>query len=201
MLETMSLSDVDTTPITTLVFDFENVLCTKQGTDKLLGKLENYVACLNQIQKELCFGGTDRLNTITKFLKEIHQFNGVGNELLNVKCFIISNESSKMIVKLLKDINLLKYFVSQNPQNPSKFLSHVIGFDHKIAKESNGKKHLILLKLLQFLQRSHSEILYISHDSEIIEHLKTIRLCKVYLAETQGITQKDLESIQEAYFL
>ena len=201
MLETMSMSDVDTTPITTVVFDFENVLCTKQGTEKLNGKLENFMQTLNLIQKELCFGGKDRLNIITKFLKDIHQFNGVGNELLNVKCFIISNESSKMIVKLLKDVNLLKYFVSQNPMNPNKFLSHVIGYDHKIAKESNGKKHLILLKLLQFLQRSHSEILYISHDKEIIEHLTTIRLCKTYLVETEGIKKSDFEEIQETCFL
>jgi len=194
ILDAMSGSDLDSPPINVIVFELSNVLCT--NVEKLQDRLEGYVESMTQTQKELCFGGADRLQMVAAFLKEIHQSHGSAKDAVKLKCFVVANESSKMIVRLLKDTNLLKYFVSRNPEN-NKFLSHVIGFDHKIAKESANKKHLMMLKLLQFLQRSHDELLYIGHDKQVTEHLRQIKICKTYWCQSKGLTQSALDEIQE----
>ena len=95
---------------------------------------------------------------------------------------------------------MLNHFVSRNADNPNKLVSHIIGWDHKISKDTDRRKHLVLLELLQFLHRSHCELLYISYDKETIQHLENIQICRTYLCERKGLTQKDLDNIKEMFF-
>ena len=105
-----------------------------------------------------------------------------------------------MIIRLLQDVDLLKYFLSKNPNYPTKLISHIIGWDHNVTKESENKKHLILLNLLRILKKSHDEMLYIGNDKDIIEHLKSIKICKTYLSKTNGLTKNALQDIQRTHF-
>ena len=163
--------------------------------------MDSKVDELTAIQKQLCFGGEYRIDFVKNFLRAIHRFNEAENVSLNVKCFIVAEESSKTIIKLLKAVGILKYFVSASAMNPNKFVSHVMGCDHKLSIEAQGKTHLILLKLLQFLQRSHGEMLYIGNDREIVSHLKRIKVCETFFCQTKGLTEKDFGEIQETHFL
>lgn len=195
-------------PVTTVVFEFQRVLCTDLNLKLSDGAQsassapsDSKVDTLTVIQKQLCFGGEYRIDVIKNFLKAIHRFNEPENVALNVKCFIIAKESSKTIVKLLKAVGILKYFVSASAMNPHKFVSHVMGRDHKIFVEAEGKRHLMLLKLMQFLQRSHDEMLYIGNNRDTVSHLNRIKICQTFLCQTKGLTEKAFAEIQESHFL
>ena len=105
-----------------------------------------------------------------------------------------------MVLQLLRDVGLLGFFVSRRADNPKKFNSHILGEDHQFTEEAEGKKHLLLLRILQFLGTSHDEMLYIGTEWSAIEHLDKIELCKTYWCETKGLAQGDLNAISKLYF-
>ena len=80
-----------------------------------------------------------------------------------------------------------------------KRLSHVIGCDHKLWEDANGKKHLLILRLMNFLKFNHENVLYISHDKEEIEHAKLISLCQTYYVKTNGLIERDLDEIANIF--
>eukprot|EP01084_Bolivina_argentea_P010304 19187_1 len=95
MLDTMSLTPIGSKPITTFVFEFDKILCT--NINKLHNKFETSINNMTLLQKQLCFGGIDRIKSIANFFKTLYQYNDDNqNEILNVKCFVLSNESTKM---------------------------------------------------------------------------------------------------------
>ena len=134
------------------------------------------------------FGGVERLQMLREWFGEI--YNG------NMLCFVVSYEQSKMVVNLLNSVELLRYFVRVHPSDDKKLLSHIFGYDHRISDETEGKRHLMLLKLLQSLNRKHEQLLYIGSDLEIVSHLQSIQLCKTYHVETKGLLKSDLVEIQ-----
>ncbi len=75
-----------------------------------------------------------------------------------------------MIMQLLNDLGLLKYFITR--PNKNEFISHIIGWDKNMYVECNGKRHLILLKLLNLCRKQHNEMLYVGNDKDIIQHLE-----------------------------
>merc|ERR1712113_322305 len=126
---------------------------------------------------------------------------------MGIRFCLVSNEETKMMILLLQSLDLLRHFVSLNSNRPkrkrkkssragnsaSKLLSHVIGYDHVVAKGTEGKRHLILLKLMQFLHRDHQDFLYSSHDSQELEHMDQIGICKTFEIKTKGLLQSDLD--------
>ena len=194
VLDTMSMTETNQQPINTIVFEFGDVICTQ------INKLSNMgPTALNQkslIHKQLFFGGGERIKMINYWLDDLKQ----SDKKNDLKYFINTEQETKLVISLLKDVDLLKPFVSRNIDNPNKLISHIIGWDHKISKDTDRRKHLILLELLQFLHRSHCELLYVSHDKEIVQHLNNIQICKTYLCEQKGLTQNDLDTIQGMYF-
>ena len=123
-------STVDDSMVTTIVFELEHVFCT--NIEGLHHKLEGHVSTMTDIQKQLCFGGADRIQSIQRFLERIRIQNEASNEEL--RCYVVSDESSKMILQLLRDTDLLKPFVSLNRRNRNKLVSHIIGWDHPITR-------------------------------------------------------------------
>merc|ERR1719273_281892 len=102
-----------------------------------------------------------------------------------------------MVLQLLMDLGLLKYFVSRFGDQ---LVSHVIGWDHAMAEEANHKKHLILLKLLQSLGRAHDEMLYIGNQRSDIDHFDQIGICMTSLCETQGLTEEAMNKLADSFF-
>ena len=178
--------------IQVIVLEFQDVLCT-QAANKLKDKMDHFIEKQNKFSKELYFGGDERLEFIKIWLKNLIRSNQ------NIKCFLISDEQSKMIVTLLQDVDLLRNFVSVNPLNRNKLVSHIIGYDHKMSKDVGGKRHLILLKLLQFLDKKHDTMLYIGCDKQLIHHINSIQICKTYHVETKGLTRNDMEKIERKH--
>ena len=147
---------------------------------------------------QLCFGGDDRIEALQNFLEKVHVRNEEENHARdNVKCFIIATEGSRMVLQLLMDLGLLQYFVSRFGDQ---LVSHVIGKDHAMAQETNHKKHLILMKLLQSLSRNHDEMLFVGNKREDVDHFEQICLCKTYLCETQGLTEDAMNELIDSYF-
>mmetsp|Transcript_45806 Transcript_45806/g.73325 ORF Transcript_45806/g.73325 Transcript_45806/m.73325 type:complete len:244 (+) Transcript_45806:131-862(+) len=179
-------------PVSTVVLELEYVLCTK-AADKLKDKMVNFIEQQDEFKKKLYFGGEERLNVLKQWLA-----NGV--EKHSAKYYIVTNEQTKMVVTLLQDVGLLRYFVSINPANRKKLLSHVIGYDHKMSKQASGKRHLILLELLQFLQKPHASVLYVGNEKETVEHIRSIQICKAYHVDSHGLVGQDFDKIQEKYF-
>ena len=163
----------------------------------------------SQFQKEMCLGGPDRVNMLRKWLK----MNLSRNR--HLKFAMVSDEETKMQILLLQSLDLLRYFVSLNPnyipqkkkrkkskaskQSQSKLLSHVVGYDHTVQKTTEGKRHLILLKLMQFLHRGHHEMLYVSNDKEVLDHVRKVGICKTLYIKTKGLLQSDLDTIYRDY--
>jgi len=177
----------------TVVFELDKVLCTKRQEN---GKSRDKHAIKSRDKKKLCFGGESRLECLRQFLKSIHT-----SEVVDVKCFVLcGTTSSKAALRLLQDVHLLRYFVSAQPGNREKLVSHVIGVDHHFAKECDSKSHLILLKLLASLKRSHAGMLFIGNQKEVVSHLNAIKLCKTHLVDTDGLTETEMEEIQNKYF-
>lgn len=180
--------------VNTVVFDLDHVLCTNTEALQPMDS-EQDLKWLSPLRKQLCFGGADRIETVKEFLTELHKWNSVETLDRNLKCFIISKESSRLILRLLKDVGLLRYFVSAAPSNPQKLISHIIGSDHIISKESQGRTHLILLQLMQSLERSHDEVLHVSQNRNEVEHLKAIKICRTDWCETRGLTANAMNEI------
>ena len=182
--------------VTTVVFELEHVLST--NIDKLRSKGVVAVSAMHPVRKQLCFGGEGRIEALQKFLERVHERNdSFENAGESIKCFILSKESSKMILQLLMDCNLVKFFISRFG---NQLVSHVIGRDHGMAQETNHKKHLILLKLMESLGRAHEEMLYVGNDKEEINHIRSIGLCRTYLTETQGLTEEAMNKVADSYF-
>lgn len=192
--------------VNTVVFELENVLCT--NSEALRGRSETELAAMTATKKELCLGGKERIQFVLDYLNAIHQRNHIelrretSNSNESVKCFVVTSFdiASKAMLHYFKDLDLLKFFVSAEPRNPQKLISHIIGGDHLISKQCNGRKHLILLKLLQSLERSHDDMLFVGSNKKEIEHLDAIKVCKTYLVETSGLTEKAMMHIQSKYF-
>lgn len=182
--------------VNTVVFELDKVICTNIDALKEMTK-EQDLRMLTLLRKQLCFGGESRIESLREFLFEMHKSNIMESPDRNLKCFIISDKSSRLILRLLKDVGLLKYFVSAAPSNPKKLISHVIGSDHIISKESEGRTHLILLQLLQSLDRSHDEMLFVGNDRNGVEHLRRIKICRTDWCQTRGLTQEAMNEILE----
>ena len=180
--------------VNTVVFDLDNVICT--NTEALQSMTtEDDLKWLSPLRKQLCFGGAERIESIKEFLCEIHKSNSIETLDCNLKCFIISKKSSRLILRLLKDVGLLRYFVSAAPSNPKKLVSHIIGSDHIVSKESEGKTYLILLQLMQSLERSHDEMLYVGNSRATVDHLRAIKVCRTDWCETRGLTANAMNEI------
>jgi len=183
-------------PITTLVLDLEHVLST--NADAVRGKSENGLLGVDHIRKQLCFGGEQRIEAIKVFMERVHERNEWTKEAQKtVKCFIVCDEWSKMVLQLLMDIGLVSYFMSRFR---FEMVSHVVGRDHAMAINADHKKHLILLDLLDTLGRTHDEMLFIGANEQEIDHLRSIGLCRTSFCETQGLTEEAMESIASTFF-
>jgi len=182
--------------VNTVVFELDKVICTNIDALSTI-ETEPDLTTLTHLRKQLCFGGESRIESLKDFLWEIHKSNTTETLDQNIKCFIISKKSSRLILRLLKDVGLLSYFVSASPSNPKKLISHIIGADHIISKESEGRTHLILLQLMQSLDRSHDEMLYVGNDRNGVDHLKRIKICRTDWCETRGLTQNAMNEILE----
>jgi len=182
--------------ITTVVFDLEYVLTT--NINKLKYKGVDGVIAMDPIRKKLCFGGDHRIEALQQFLERIHARNDeIESARESIKCFILCNESSKMVLQLLMDCNLVRYFISRFG---NQLVSHVIGWDHGMAQETNHKKHLILLKLMDSLGRAHDEMLFVGNHKEDMEHIRSIDLCRTYWCQTQGLTQEAMNTVTASFF-
>ena len=130
-------------PITLVIFEFESVLCTSM---KLIeNKRMNDIATTDLQKMLLAFGGVDRL-------EELHElFCNVILTKPQTACFLLSDELSNTIFKALERTDLAQYFVSWNKtfKGKKRKLSHVIGNDHRLRETVEGKKHLLLLKLIE----------------------------------------------------
>jgi len=182
--------------ITTVVFDLEYVLTT--NINKLKFKGVDGVIAMDPIRKKLCFGGDHRIEALQQFLERIHARNDeIESARESIKCFILCNESSKMVLQLLMDCNLVRYFISRFG---NQLVSHVIGWDHGMAQETNHKKHLILLKLMDSLGRAHDEMLFVGNHKEDMDHIRSIDLCRTYWCQTQGLTQEAMNTMTASFF-
>merc|ERR1712087_47307 len=111
------------------------------------------------------------------------------------RCFVFTDEDSKMTVLLLQRVGLLRYFVSADAANHKKLLSHVIGYNHKMARDTRGKRHLLLMKLMQFVGCNHQQMLYVGADKQVVRHVKEIQVCRTHLVKARGMTAEDLKQI------
>ena len=132
-----------TEQITLVIFEFEDVLCTNMKA--VTHKTAKDIANTDLSKMLLTFGGVERL-------EELHEI--LSNVILttaDVTCFLLADHMSSTIFKVLERTDLAQYFISVNraPDGKKKKLSHVIGHDHKLSKDSEGKKHLLLLKLIR----------------------------------------------------
>eukprot|EP00484_Ammonia_sp_Unknown_P029685 CAMPEP_0197048038 /NCGR_PEP_ID=MMETSP1384-20130603/23444_1 /TAXON_ID=29189 /ORGANISM="Ammonia sp." /LENGTH=615 /DNA_ID=CAMNT_0042480083 /DNA_START=192 /DNA_END=2039 /DNA_ORIENTATION=- len=188
------LDVIEAPPITVIVFEFADVLCTQ--IEKVKGELQKdqYLQSKQLVQKQLYFGGAQRVEFMAQWLKELKRDNK------DLRCFVNTEQESQSIAKLMQDVGLLAYFVSRNANNPNRLISHVIGHDHKISRQSEWKKHLVLLELMQFLNTSHECMLYVGNDTHVIEHLNKIQICQTYHVAAKGLTEMDLDVIKRNYF-
>ncbi len=191
ILNTINMSDDEETMVSVVIFEFGSVLATNIG--KVHNKSQHFVNTMTETQKELCFGGGDRVNMIKSFLQSLFS-----DSDSSIKCFVITDEKSKMVMQLLNDVGLLKYFVTRPSKN--EFISHIVGWDKNMYVECNDKRHLILFKLLNMLRKQHNEILYVGNDKDIIQHLENIKACEVYYCATKGLTQNGINAVQDGYF-
>ena len=187
----------DQESITVVVFEFDDVLCTNPyAVREKLSRSDSELGETPLHQKKLLFGGGDRIQSLKRFLRNL-----VRNEQRDdIRCFVFSDFKSALILQLLKDIKLLRYFLSAMPDGSGKLLSHIIGCDHMMQYQCEGKRHLIMFKLLKSMQKYHDEILYCGHDEEVVNHLERIKVCKTYLCKTKGLVEADFENMLETYF-
>ena len=187
--------------ITIIIFEFDSTLCTQYNNRIKKLKLnknnwEQWYTQQSETQLKLLFGGDERIKELNKFYKLI--YNSSNNDL---KCFCLTDLYSKIIIKLLRKIELNKYFQSKFGK---KVLTHVIGCESKLYKENGGdsKKHLLILTLLKYLDRTHNQLLYISNNKNVIKQLNdgNFVFCKTYQIDTNGLTNKDLDNIYNKYF-
>lgn len=75
----------------------------------------------------------------------------------------------------------------------------MIGYDHVVAKGTEGKRHLILLKLMQFLHRDHQDFLFVSNNRENLDHVDQIGICKTFEIKTKGLLQSDLDAVHREF--
>jgi len=182
--------------ITTVLFEFEDVLSTSL---KSLFRAEGDVEAMSAIQKQLCFGGRERIEALSAFLARIERSSA------RTQCFVVTDLASKTVLTLLNEVHLLKFFVSpqrgrEGKGRSGKLVSHVIGCDHWLSAGCEGKRHLILLKAMQSLRRRHGEILFVANDRAVAEHLREIKVCRAVLVETKGLASDKMEAIRDAYF-
>ena len=177
--------------VTLMVFALQNVVCT--DTTHIHNKTEAYVSSMSTTQRQLCFGGQERIAQLQCFLQKVRKEH-------SMQCMIVTQESTKTVLRLLQECTLLRHFVSRSSQNAGKVVSHVIGWDDALAKKAQHKMHLILLQLLQSASRAHAELLFVTHDKEQVEHLESIGACKTYLCKAKGMTLSDIDEIQKLYF-
>ena len=93
-------------------------------------------------------------------------------------------------------VKLSKCFQTELKNN--KYMCHMIGKNHFIRK-SNQKEYISILQILHVLNRHNSEVLYISHNKSLIEHLDNINACHTYLVKTKGITNNDIQKISKMF--
>jgi len=183
--------------VTVVVFEFDDVLCT--NSEAMRKRSDTECEAMPLLQKKLCFGGGDRIQSLKRFLRSLVRCERRTRED-DVKCFVFSDQKSATVLQFLKDIKLLRYFLSAMPDGSGKLLSHIIGSDHMMQYQCEGKRHLIMFKLLKTMNKFHDEILYVGHDKDVVQHLEQIKCCKTYLCKTKGLVDKDFETIRSAYF-
>ena len=154
---------------------------------------------MKTVKKQLHFGGTERIESIQSFLRKI-QMEHSGTLMF----YLFSSDSCRTICGLLSEVDLLRFFVRWNLNLDGapngKMVSNVIGWNHKMVKGCRGKRHLMLLKMMQSLGISHDEMLYVGNDKEVVDHLHDIGLCKTYLVETKGLTVDGMDEIKRKFF-
>lgn len=130
-----------------------------------------------------------------------------------VQAFISATKQHTLIAcSILNRVQLLPYFVTITTDNRAKkeekktekekaqatYLWHVIGENHKF-RDNVGSEYLLVLKLLDSLRIDHERALYVGNRKDIIDHLKKINVCHTYLVETKGLTNDDLQIIEQMY--
>ena len=179
--------------VTTLVFELSAVLLTQSA--KVERKTPMFVAGATDAALAMLFGGEDRLRTLTEWLAASARARAGARA-----CFVVTDEDSKMAVLLLQRVGLLRHFVSADAANPKKLLSHVIGYNHKMARSTRGKRHLVLMKLMQFVGCRHQEMMYVGGDEQVVRHMRQIQVCRTHHVKTQGMTAADLKQINAMCF-
>ena len=61
--------------------------------------------------------------------------------------------------------------------------------------ENDSKSYLILLRLMKYLKKNHSHVLYVGNDKDTISHMSDIAACYTYHVETKGMISKDMKKI------
>jgi len=186
--ETVPTHDVGAhIPCTTVVLELSAVLLTQSA--KIERKTARFVAGATDTLLAMLFGGEERLQLLKEWLSERTR------QQQQCKFFVVTEEDSKMVMSLLQKVGLLRYFVSTKANEPRKLLSHVIGYNHKMARGTQGKRHLLLMKLMQFVGCRHQEMLYVGGDEQMVRHVKAIQVSRTYRVKTKGVTAADLKQI------
>jgi len=178
--------------ITLILFEYDSVLST-QSSNKLKTKMERWTQerRINVPELKLLFGGDDRVKMLKKTFEKLLDINE------NLILFCLTEEWSQNVVNLFKKLRYEKYFCSVVGK---KRLSHVIGGDSKLVKESNFKKYLLILTLINHLDRKHENVLYISGNKDEIDNVNRINVCHTYHVKTRGLTESDFDFIVKKYF-
>ena len=146
---------------------------------------------------ELLFGGKERLELLLNTFKKLLDSN---EELI---LFCIADEYTVNVTNIFKKLSISKYFGSIIEDEQTKEVSkynHILGIDSNIVTDTGNKKHLVLLKLMKYLDRHHENVLYISNNKDDTDHLNSINVCYTYYCQNFGLTSADIDKIVETYF-
>ena len=152
------------------------------------------------------FGGEERVNNIGKMFNKMFEdnvrINDISDDMDNNKLMIfgITKYHSKLIIELCIRVEISKYLESMFN---GKRLSHIIGYESALAIKHSHETYLIILNLMQFLNRKHENILYITtegNDADKIENSRTCQVYRITKSHLKGIQQNDMDKIVDKYF-
>jgi len=157
-----------------MVFDFENSFMIKPGeiiTDRVIPQ----------------FGGVSRITKLKSKLSKL------ANK--NKTLFVKSNLNDTYVVtQTLKELDIIKYFISSDNTNEntnSNLITRIFGSDHQYVGKLNNSNSMLILKIMELLEVTHDDIIYIDNESNI-DQLNKINLCKTHAIKTkQGLKDSD----------